>query len=243
MEKSEWLNSRYETVYGHIAREVADGRLVPGTRLASERRLADDLNVSRETVRQGLRMAEEAGLVVRIATRGTFVAPPRVDQDLGVMDAFDSTVRQLHLDPAYRLCGVDVVRADRDQARQLAVRPGDDLLSVKVLGQGSGLPLAYYESVLPERVAKRLPADPPWGAKATYQVAAEAMGAGDLIVAQEFDSIAIPREMAQILRVRTNGPGFKVISVFRLKDDPIELRTAWYPGSRYRFRVTRRVHS
>jgi DNA-binding GntR family transcriptional regulator len=138
---------------------------------------------------------------------------------------------------------VDVVQADPDQAGQLHVGEGDDLLSVKVLGQGSGLPLAYYESVLPQRVAERLPTDPPWGARATYQVAAEAMGPGELIVAQEFDSIAIPREMAQILRVRTNGPGFKVISVFMLKDDPIELRTAWYPGSRYRFRVTRRVHS
>jgi GntR family transcriptional regulator len=242
MSESEWLNSRYEAVYEHIARGVADGRLLPGTRLPSERRLAEDLNVSRETVRQGLRMADQAGLIVRIATRGTFVSPPRVDQDLGVMDAFDSTVRHLQLDPAYRLCGVETVRAEDEQASRLQVRRGERLLSVKVLGQGSGLPLAYYESVLPQRVAKRLPDKPPWGKRATYQVAAEAMGAGELIVTQEFDSIAIPREMAQILRVSTNAPGFKAVSLFSLNDTPIELRTAWYPGSRYRFRVTRRVH-
>lgn len=236
-----WLNSRYESVFEHIAGGIAEGRLAPGSRLSSERRLADELGVSRETVRQGLRMAEEAGLVIRIATRGTFVSPPKVDQDLGVMDAFDSTVRHLHLDPAYRLSAVSTAPASEEQAGLLRVEAGEDLLRVQVLGQASGLPLAFYESVLPRWVAARLPEDPPWGTKATYQVAAEAIGATDVVVSQEFDAVAIPREMARNLQVKTGSPGFRTVSLFRSGESPIELRTAWYPGSRYRFRVTRRV--
>lgn len=241
MVEGAWLSPRYETVFEHIAEGIADGRLAPGTKLAGERKLADDLGVSRETVRQGLQMAEQAGLIVRIATRGTFVAPPRVDQDLGVMDAFDSTVRHLHLEPAYRLLGVGKARATSEQAQLLLVNHGDELLSVQVLGLGSGLPLAFYESVLPERVAAQLPPDPPWGSKATYQVAADAMGVTALRVAQEFDAVAIPPALAQNLQVSPKSPGFKTVSLFEVQGSPIELRTAWYPGSRYRFRVTRQI--
>ncbi|MDI5937495.1 MULTISPECIES: GntR family transcriptional regulator [Micromonospora] len=241
MVESGWLSARYETVFEHIADGIASGRLTPGTRLAGERKLADDLGVSRETVRQGLQMAEQAGLIVRIATRGTFVAPPRVDQDLGVMDAFDSTVRHLQLKPAYRLLDVTKVRATREQAHLLDVGHNDELLSVQVLGLGSGLPLAYYESVLPERVAAQLPPKPPWGAKATYQVAAAAMGATALSVSQEFDAVAIPHALSQNLQVSPKSPGFKTVSLFTVEDSPIELRTAWYPGSRYRFRVSRQI--
>jgi GntR family transcriptional regulator len=240
-EVDDWLNSRHEAVFAHIKREIAEGRLTPGTKLPGERRFAEDLGVSRETVRMGLRTAEQAGLIVRIPTRGTFVAPPRVDQDLGHMDAFDSTVRQLHLSPAYQLIKTQSVAADEHQAEQLGVVPGAELLSIEVLGVGSGLPLAYYTSLLPPHVVEHLPSEPEWGTTSTYQIAGKALGATDLSVAQEFEAVALPREIAQMLRVSTKSAGFRIVSLFRHEQTPLELRTGWYPGSRYRFRITRQV--
>lgn len=237
----DWLNSRHEAVFAHIKREIAAGRLTPGTKLPGERGFAEDLGVSRETVRMGLRMAEQAGLVVRVPTRGTFVAPPRVDQDLGRMDAFDSTVRHLHLSPAYQLIKTELVAADDQQAERLGVVPGAELLSVEVLGVGSGLPLAYYTSLLPSHVVERLPGEPEWGTMSTYQIAGRALGATDLSVSQEFEAVALPREIAQVLRVSTKSAGFRTVSLFRHEQTPLELRTGWYPGSRYRFRITRKV--
>ena len=241
-ENEEWLSSRHESVFAHIKEEIARGRLTPGTKLPGERRFAEELGVSRETVRMGLRTAEQAGLIVRIPTRGTFVAPPRVDQDLGHMDAFDSTVRHLHLSPAYQLIKAQKVEADDHTAERLGVLPGAQLLSVDVLGVGSGLPLAYYQSLLPSHVFEKLPNDPEWGAKATYQIAAHALGAKALNVSQEFEAVSLPREMAQLLRVSTKSAGFRTVSLFCHDRVPVELRTAWYPGSRYRFRVSRIVH-
>lgn len=241
MENAEWLSSRQESVFAHIQNEIAQDRLPAGSKLPGERKLADSLGVSRETVRSGLRMAEQAGLIVRIPTRGSFVAPPRVDQSLGRMNAFDSTVRHLHMSPAYQTIAVEQVPASDQDAQRLGVPPETQLLSVAVLGIATGLPLAYYRSLLPPHVVKYLPADQEWGNEATYQLAARALHLTDLSVSQEFEAIAFSREMAQRLRVSTKAPGFRVISLFTSGDTPIELRTAWYPGSRYRFRVTRSV--
>ncbi|WAX55162.1 GntR family transcriptional regulator [Jatrophihabitans cynanchi] len=240
-ENDGWLNSRHEAVFAHIQREIAAGRLTPGTKLLGERRFAEQLSVSRETVRLGLRMAEQAGLIVRVPTRGTFVAPPRVDQDLGRMDAFDSTVRHLHLSPAYQLVRTGSVAADSQQAERLGSVPGTELLSVEVLGVGSGLPLAYYQSFLPPHVVERLPGEPEWGAKSTYQIAGHALGANDLDVSQEFEAVPLPREIAQLLRVSAKSAGFRTVSLFTHGATPVELRIGWYPGSRYRFRITRQV--
>jgi len=53
-----------------IKDRVADGRLVPGQYLPSERMLADDLGVSRVTVRRGLDALVQERLLTRIACKG-----------------------------------------------------------------------------------------------------------------------------------------------------------------------------
>lgn len=241
IENGDWLSTRHESVFAYIQNEIAEGSLAAGVKLPGERILAGDLGLSRETVRLGLRMAEQAGLIVRIPTRGSFVAPPRVDQDLGRMDTFESTVRHLHMSPSYHTVSVQQVSADKDQGDRLRVPPGAPLLSVDVLGVASGLPLAYYSSVLPPHVVDQLPEGAEWGASATYQVAGRALGLTELDVEQEFEAISISKTMAQRLRVSAKSSGFRVVSLFTNHGTPIELRTAWYPGSRYRFRASRSV--
>src|SRR5829696_9550899 len=110
---SNWFSTRYENVFAYIQAGIRDGELKPGARLTGERKLAQTLGISRETVRQGLDLAEQAGLIVRVPQRGTFVASPRVTQDLGVMRTFNHTVRGLSMAPAYQLTSKADIRLDR----------------------------------------------------------------------------------------------------------------------------------
>ena len=93
-----WISTRYEDVFAHIAEGIQNGDYAPGERLTVERKLADMLGMSRETVRQGLELAEKSGLIVRVPKRGTFIASPRVDQDLGVMKSFRQTMQAIDID-------------------------------------------------------------------------------------------------------------------------------------------------
>lgn len=65
----------YQAIVEHLRREIALGRISPGDKLPAERKLAEQLGVSRETLRQALRVLEGAGEVriQRGASGGAFV--------------------------------------------------------------------------------------------------------------------------------------------------------------------------
>jgi GntR family transcriptional regulator len=78
----------YEQLAAIIAAKIAAGRFASGERLPTELDLAQDYAISRETVRQALGVLERRGLVVRRRAKGTFVAVPRVSQDLAELRSF-----------------------------------------------------------------------------------------------------------------------------------------------------------
>ena len=83
----------YQQVAATIERAIADGQFQPGQRLASERDLAEELGVSRPTVRRAVIALEMRGLLESRQGSGVYVrrtsvaapAPPR-DLDIGAFD-------------------------------------------------------------------------------------------------------------------------------------------------------------
>ena len=76
----------FEETVERLGTAIRLGLLVPGTRLPSERDLADQLGISRSTLRQALTTLVQSGHLVSLRGRagGTFVAPePPLGQDVG----------------------------------------------------------------------------------------------------------------------------------------------------------------
>ena len=70
----------YETIAGEIEKAILDGHFETGSRLPSEQSLADQFEVSRNVVREALKVLQERGLVKVIDGSGAFVAPPNSEQ-------------------------------------------------------------------------------------------------------------------------------------------------------------------
>jgi DNA-binding FadR family transcriptional regulator len=66
----------FEEIANQIRNELAEGRLSVGSRLPSERALAEQFGVSRNTLREALRSLEHAGLIrlVKGASGGAFIS-------------------------------------------------------------------------------------------------------------------------------------------------------------------------
>ena len=73
----------YEMVAEAIERKILAGRLKPGDPVGTESGLVGQFGVNRSTVREGIRLLEQSGLVSRepsrrlsVACRTTTVSPP-----------------------------------------------------------------------------------------------------------------------------------------------------------------------
>lgn len=74
----------YSAVVEYLRREMALGRLRHGDRLPSTRKLAEDLGIARETLRQALRVLEGSGqITIHLGAHGgAVVQEPQIDRDL-----------------------------------------------------------------------------------------------------------------------------------------------------------------
>jgi len=76
---------RFVQISEFLAREIASGRLISGTRLVPERQMAEDLKTSIGTLRKALRRLEELGLLDRIHGSGNYVKQNNVDGSVYAM--------------------------------------------------------------------------------------------------------------------------------------------------------------
>ena len=63
----------YQQLAAVIRRQIESGKLLPNRPIPSELQLQQTYDVSRDTARHALKMLREAGLVVTVQGKGTFV--------------------------------------------------------------------------------------------------------------------------------------------------------------------------
>ena len=150
------------TVHGQIedwlADAIAAGRLAPGDRLPTEQNLADWLGVSRMTLRQALAQLAQRGLVTRTVGRsgGTFVAEPKVEQDLTVLAGFSEQLRRHGLVAGARVLAAAEIRASAAAAAALEIGLGAPVYEVRRLRLAGGQPILIEHSLFPAQLCPGL---------------------------------------------------------------------------------------
>jgi GntR family transcriptional regulator len=134
------------TVHGQIEDWLADaivtGRLAPGDRLPTEQDLAAWLGVSRMTLRHALAELAQRGLVIRAVGRsgGTFVAEPKVEQDLTVMAGFSEQLRRHGLVAGARVLAATEIKASPAASAALEISVGAPVYEVRRLASRAASP-------------------------------------------------------------------------------------------------------
>ena len=146
----------YVQIETELVERIQSGQLRPGDRIPPERELAEQLQVSRMTVRQALGRLSDRGLLTRERGRGTFVSEPKVIQSLSRLHGFFEQMIHQGIVPTSRLLSGDQVLANAAVARVLEVRLAEPLYKVVRLRLGSGVPLALETSFFPARLVPGL---------------------------------------------------------------------------------------
>lgn len=70
----------YQKVADAIEREIVNGRIKPGDPIGTESELVQQFGVNRSTVREGIRVLEEGGLIRRDSSRRLYACLPRYNK-------------------------------------------------------------------------------------------------------------------------------------------------------------------
>jgi GntR family transcriptional regulator len=138
----------YAQVKALMIRRMLRGDWRPGELLPSEGRLAGEFGVSQGTVRKALDEMATQNLVVRQQGRGTFIAQ---HSRQGALFHFfhirdESGVKEL---PTGRVLALKQGRADREQARRLALPSRARVITILRLRALRGAPVILERIVLP----------------------------------------------------------------------------------------------
>jgi GntR family transcriptional regulator len=229
------LYLRVETV---LAGEIADGDLKVGDQLPTEDSLIVRFGVSRITVRRAIQNLVSRGLVEIRRGKGTFVAAPKITQELIELSGFVEDMHALGRKPTARVMGKDIVTADATVASQLALTKGERVVRIRRVRLADGIPLSFDETYLPLEIGKKiitnnLKVEPIFSLlERKYNV--------PLIEAEyKLDAVAAETDVAAALKVKPGSAIFRIERTSYSTDRrPVDYEKLHYRGDLVQF-VTR----
>jgi GntR family transcriptional regulator len=166
----------YQRIAGTLEVRIAERGLAPGSRLPSERELAEAFGASRMTVRQALKDLERRGLVEARVGQGTFVSVPRIDRQSQTLAGFTEQMRGTGRDASSVVLDATIAATDAEAAQALGV-PEHTLVSRLVrLRLVDGKPVALERTEIPVALAPGLLDRTDFSTDSLYRVLRQAYG-------------------------------------------------------------------
>lgn len=139
-----------------MASEISDGTMPPGSQLPSEDRLIERFGFSRTTVRKAIENLVARGLVEIRRGKGTFVAEPKITQELTELTGFVEDMLALGRMPSAQLLDRRNVPAKADVSRQLALPQGTPVMRIQRVRLADGIAMSFDETYLPREIGEKI---------------------------------------------------------------------------------------
>ena len=223
--------AKRDLVRDHLLTVIAD--YDPGSSLPAERELAEQLDVSRPTVRAAIQDLAHAGLLVRQPGRGTFTSPHKVTQELS------TTSPAQGVPPAEgtwtsRVVSVTTIAPGPARAARHGLDPADRITRVVRVRLVDNEPIAIERLELPASLVTGLSA-PDMESGNFYQLLRERFGVRVAEAVQIMEPTVANPEQAELLEVPAYFP---LLHVERTTQDVtgrvVEFAQSVYRGDRYR---------
>ncbi len=218
----------------HLEDAIISGVIPPGTVFENELVLAEQLGVSRPTMRRAMQHIVEKGLIVRRRGVGTRVVQPKVRRQLELTSLYED-LAGTGQSPTTRVITFEALDCDEELAARLAVPVGTPALRLVRLRSARDQPIAQLTNYLPERLV-------------TFD-AADLEGAGlyQLLRAQGIQlhsaaqTVSARNATTAEARLLTIAKGEALLTMQRVTyddhGDVVEFGTHLYVASRYAFEI------
>ncbi|HLS60838.1 MAG TPA: GntR family transcriptional regulator [Virgibacillus sp.] len=146
---------RYLIAIEQIREKISNGELEPEEQLPSETALAKELGVSRNTLREALRILEEENIIIRKHGIGTFVNRKPTFQG-GIEELFSITelIEREGKQPGTEILFTGYVEPHRDDIKELDLIEDEQVFLVKRVRTADDIPLVYCIDKIPTNILR-----------------------------------------------------------------------------------------
>ncbi len=218
-----------------VADEFAGGRIPP------EATLAEDLGVSRTTIRDALTKLEHEGVIHRKQGAGTFVnkAGLRIKSRLEDIWSYERVLRDHGYTPAVKVVSAGVQEIDDEIARALDVEPGSDVVVIEKVFLEDATPAVLVHDQVPAALLGG--ADIADYGLPIYELLERYGDRRLAYYVSEIVPVAFDSDQAGKLRVPAGTVGLAFVETGYDQDNqPVLHATSYFRDDLLRFRIIRR---
>lgn len=221
---------------GHIIRsKIQSGEWTVDQCIPSEREMMTIFNVSRATVRQGIDNLVKEGILYRVQGKGTFVAPPKIEQGLLRLMEFADVIKRNGLKPSVQFIGKEHLVPPLNVGKILNLAEAEQAVWLQRLLLVNESPIlleASYFSVT--RFPDLLEIYD--GAEEPHKFVANRYGIKIIRARETFEPVILEDKEAKLLGSQGGSPALWVEHVaFDATDTPMVYLTNLLRGDRCRF--------
>lgn len=141
---------KYHQLFSLIRTKIENGEWAPNQTIPSERELEKTYNISRTTIRQALKNLEDYGYIYRELGKGTFVAPPKLQNSLHELTSFTRDMESRGLKPGQKILTLDFIEPPALVRQQLEIgREVEKVLYLERLRLADDEPIGLHYAYLP----------------------------------------------------------------------------------------------
>ena len=231
----------YHQIADQLRARIASGIYPLDSRLPTENALAEQLEVSRPTVRQALDLLAREGLVMRVKGSGTFVSQPKlVHESTSFISAYREESQKKRRTLRTNVVCLREEEAESRVAEALRLRLGSSVIRltrVRYLENVYGnAPVVYTTVYVPAGLY-------PGMTKVDFTDASlyeklEELGRPVVHASRRLEVVMPPAEAASGLRITPFEPVIYIVSQGLTRDNlVVEYSESYYPASRSSFRI------
>lgn len=140
----------YVSIHDVIKQQIKAGAWAIGSRLPSERDLADEFGVSRMTLRHAITLLVDEGVLERRVGSGTYVASRRVQEKMRGTTSFTEIVTSQGKKASSRLISYQRRPVSETEMYQLALAAEAHVVRMERVRYADNLPVVYEVASIPE---------------------------------------------------------------------------------------------
>ena len=214
-----------------------------GVKLPTEPLLAQQLGVSRATLREAMRSFETQGLIHRRQGSGTYVSHPLniIESGLEILESIETLATKKGLQVTMGECTIIRRLAADDEIQALALAPSAMVTAIDRVILAEEHPVAYLIDILPESILD--PVELVNGFSGSVLNHLLRRGSPDLVISQtEINAVTANHEIARSMGIQRGDVLLRFVAyLYSTKGKVVDYSFSYFLPGYFRFHVNRRI--